>query len=221
MIRKLMLIQILFALAFKVQAQDLKSEQLDIITRNILSYHFRYALNYDLNLKSDKVIEDGNYFFNNLWPKEGQNLKLDILASSLQYPLEGFAVYKIMKRGFQIGNDSVRISMKLTSFQADDVYLLAVDTHNKELKFISGNFFQSSIQDDFDLNIELPETFIEYLAYRTFNWSTEKIRYNRTKKDILIFNAYSQYLKGEIQIVVDRSDFDQVRVQTRKKRVTY
>ena len=221
MIRSLIFILIFFALVFELQAQNLKSEQIDMITKNILSYHFRYALNYDLNLKSDKVLQGDDYFFNELWPREDQNLKLDILSTEFKYPLEAITVFEIRKRGFQIGNDSVRISMKLTSFQADDVYLVAVDPSSKDLRFISGNFFQSSIKDDFDLNIELPETFIEYLAYRTFNWSTEKIRYKKTKKDILIFNAYSQYLKGEIQIEVDKSDFDQVSVQERKKRVTY
>ena len=219
MIRILLLIQILFA--FKVQSQDLNSEQLDVITRNILSYHFRYALNYDLNLKSDQLIQNGDYFFDELWPGDDQNLKLDVAPSKLQYPIKGVVIYELTKKGFQIGTDSIRISKKLTSFEADDIYLVAIDVSDKELKFISGNFFQSSIQDDFILNIKQPETFINYLTYRTFNWSTENIEYRNTKKGTLIFTAYSQYLKEYIRIEVDEADFDKVKVLRQKKKVTY
>jgi len=209
------------AIFFELQGQNLSEQELDVITRNILSYHFRYALNYDLNLKSDKVLQGNNYFFNDLWPKENQKLRLDVLQSELKYPVGAFNIFTIKKRNFQIGNDSISISKNLTSLVADDIYLIAFDSLNQNVKFISGNFFLSSIQSDFDLHIANPKSFINYLMLRTFNWSLENIEFMRIKKGKLEFKGFSKYLKENVHIEVDAKDFDQVRVCQLYMKITY
>jgi hypothetical protein len=205
----------------ELRAQELNSQQLDFISRNILSYHFREALNHEINLKSDRILADTRYFFDELWPKENQDLKLDVFVNSLVYPVNEFKLYTINKKGFQIGNDSIRIYRTLSSFQADEIYLVAYNPSNGKLKFISGNFFQSSIESDFNLDIGKPSTFNEYLILRTYNWGAKDIEFYCKKKKKLIFKAYSQYLKDKIFIEVDRANLDQVNVKPIKISVIY
>lgn len=202
-------------------AQNLGQNDLMIIEKNILSYHFRYALNYDLNLKSDFLLNNEPFFFNELWPKENQNLKLNVKESSFIYPKKGYVLYEITKRGYQIGNDSLRVSKKLSSFLADDSYLVAKALTGNDLKFISGNFFQSSIKNDFSLNPKNTETFYDFLKFRLFNWSLENIEYIRGKRNKLIFTARSISLKQKILIEVNKYDYDQVEVHLTKRETTY
>lgn len=220
-IRVLLFINGFLAVFIELHGQNLDEHQLDVITKNILSYHIRYALNYDLNLKSDNVLQGSNYFFNELWPKGNQNLKFEVLTCKIKYPLKAINVFIIKKRDFQIGNDSIRISKRLTSFQADDIYLVGLDLMNHSLKFISGNFFHSSIYSDFDLHIDRPETFIDYLLLRTYNWSIEKIEFKRIKNGKLVFKGFSKFLKENVHILVDLTDFDEVKVTQLKRKITY
>lgn len=220
-ISQILLANIILFFSCNLEAQELGSYELDVISKNIVSYHFRFALNHDLDLKSNNILDGEALFFEKLWVDESQDLKLEYFKSTLSYPLQDFELFEVKKRRFQIGNDSTRISYKLSSLQADEIYLVAMNTVNGKMKFISGNFFLSSIQKDFNLNFEKKESFKEYIKLRTYNWSTDKIKYKKSRKGKMIFSAYSAYLKDDIFIKVDKNDFENIQVHQKRKKITY
>lgn len=215
-INLILLVNILF-LSHNVSAQNIDDKKLDIISKNIMSFHFRFALDYDLDLRSDKVLSGKFLFFEKLWLDKDKDLKLKYFYSELTYPLNDFRLFEIRKRRFQIGNDSTRISYQLSSLKADEIYLVAINTKNDEIKFISGNFFLSSIKEDFDLNIENKESFNYYVKVRTHNWLTDNIKYEKTRKGKIIFNAYSKFLGRAIFVKIDKNDFDNIEVVPSRK----
>jgi hypothetical protein len=205
-----------------VNAQVLNKSVENAIVKNIVSYHFRYALEFDLNLSSDGILlSDNKMFFTELWPTNENVLKISISESDLYYPKSNYKIYSIFKRGFQIGNDSVSTYRILSSFSADDKYLIAYDEESDRIKFLSGNFFKSLISGDFDLALQRPDSFYDYLKIRSYNLECKDIKFKQFKKNEVYFSAYSESLKENVLLIVGKKDFDSVSFKTLKGKVIY
>lgn len=217
-----------FLLAFSfcalttANAQVLDNQVESVIVKNIVSFHFRYALEYDLNLNSaGMLLSDDKLFFTELWPTKESTLKIEVSETNLTYPNLNYKIYSILKKGFRIGNDSISTFRVLSSLAADDCYLVAYYKEKSKIKFLSGNFFKSLISGDFDLTIQRPESFYDYLKIRFYNFRCTDIKFKYIKKDKVYFSAYSQSLKEDVLLMVGKENFDLVSAKTSKGKVTY
>lgn len=182
------------------------------ISKNIIFYHLRYSKDYELNIKPNGILPNSRNFVANLWSLADSDLEFEIFKSSLTYPKSGMVLFEINKVGFAIRNVSSTIYYSFRSFNADNKYLVLIDTVSNQILYISGNFFKSSISSHFRLDISHPESFYEYIKLRTFNWSTSDFSFNRLDKDKLVFNAFSNLMKKSILVEVARNNFDNVSV---------
>jgi len=82
-----------------------------------------------------------------------------------------------------------------------------------ELIFISGNVFKTGIAQDFRLDVEKPESFCPFLAYKLFNYQIEKPEFVKKSKKLLLFKAFSAVAGEAIFIKVDATDFDSIQVK--------
>jgi len=182
------------------------------ISKNIIFYHLRYSEDYELNIKPNGILPHSRNFIADLWSLDECHLEFEMIKSSLTYPKSGMVLFEINKLGFGIRNDSTTIYYTFRSFNADDKYLVLLDTLNNQILYLSGNFFKSNISSHFRLDISHPESFYEYIKLRTYNWSTSEFSFNRLYNDKLVFSAYSNLMKKSIFIEVARNNFDNVSV---------
>lgn len=201
----------------KSNCQGLENDLIDVITKNIICFHIRYSLNFDLGLKSNSVLENERYFFTRMWPDQGYKLSIKVDNSELVYPDNNFKIYELIKIGFQMHNDSIGKSWVSNSFLADDNYLVAFNALDRKLKFLCGNYFLSSISSDFKLIEKQPNSFISYLKIRANHWKPEYIQFYKYKKRSILFTAHSNLVNREILISVNRNDFDVVEINLKEK----
>ena len=121
-------------------AQVIDEMSKNLIIKNIISYHFRYAKRFELKLINNDVLEDKTHFFNDLWPTENNNLDIEVENININYPINQYNFYHIIKRGYRFLSDSTRGSFDFVSFSFDQDYLVAVSNINGYIKFLSGNF---------------------------------------------------------------------------------
>ncbi len=198
----------------RLNAQMLDSISETKIVHNILSFHYRFSLSYDLQLDGNDLLQsDEKLFFMDLWPTIGNKLKIRIEKSSISYPIKDYLIYSVYKKGFQMGNDSISSYRLLTSLLADEYYLIAHNMVSGKLKFLSGNFFKSTIASDFELDIKKPETFYDFLKIKFYNFNVNDIKFNFNKRDKMYFTAYSQLSKINIILIVDKRNFDAVSIK--------
>jgi len=80
-------------------------------------------------------------------------------------------------------------------FREDRMFLIGIDTTTTRIYngfnyiYISGNFYLNAIAKDFNLDINNPESFYEYLKFKTFNYQTENIRFLGKRRKYLMFEA--------------------------------
>jgi hypothetical protein len=111
----------------------------------------------------------------------------------------------------------------------DRMFLVGIDTTKryKKIKYISGNFYLHAIADDFKLDINNPDSFYEFLKFKTFKYQTEDITFLEKKDNELVFKAYripgyvgSEHIipgnavhKQLVHIVVDLDNIEDVKVR--------
>ena len=204
---------ILLFVGFDASGQSISEHSRMMISRNIMSYHYRFAMNYDLNLSSDGVLQNDDFFFEELWPTDEKPLDFDIVESELAYPEKGYAVYQIHKKGYGIGNDSVRIFTHLSSLKFDDDYLIALNKEEGKIKFISGNFFKSKIADDFDIDVSNIDSIVSYLRWRLYHTKPESIIYDGKKNGYLCFKVGIEGAKKKLVVDISETDFDDIKIR--------
>ncbi len=203
-----LIILVLILSPLLAKSQEIDEEQKSLVIRNIMSYHFRYAQQFELNLLNDNVFEGSSPFFERMWPSTLNTLELEVENSSIHYPSNKYRVYHIIKRGFTFSKDSTTTTYTNISLSFDRDYFVAINIENRRVKFISGNFFLSPIASDFPLDVTKPESFFNFLKIRYLNLGVADLKYHGQHNENLIYHAYSKLAKAKIVLTVDESNFD-------------
>lgn len=199
-----MLIIILF-IFFKGYAQSLEESEVKLIKNNILSYRIYY-------LSKNNVLE---YEFINscLLPQINWDLKIN-------YFIETNDMYKIFK-GYEIikiKNDNY------TYFKYEDENMISINNtgcgfvdyseniiiakKKNHILFISGMIFKDPISNFFDLRIESPVSFYDFISIKLDNYSIENIKFKKIKKGKLIFVGLIS--NSKVFIEIDKFNFDKI-----------
>ncbi len=197
-------------------AQTVEPKLKDMAVSNLISYHIRYALEYDLGIEDQYLARNENYFFDKLLSCE-RELMVELRKTELTYPIEGYNLYHFWKRGFRFKRNDSIVSYSMSSLYYDDDYLVAYNSSSDDIKFISGNFFKTKVSNDFNLDKKKPNSFIKYIQMKFFNVRPVDIAYTKTKKGRMLFSAKSQLDGRYITFIVSMQDFDDITIQYAKK----
>lgn len=207
---KISLIIAISIVSINLQAQVLPDSISSLVSKNIISFHFRYALDYDLFVKKDLLLTE-KHFFEDFWVGSNKKLNLEQKKIELKYPVLEFNLFQVWKKHFQFSNDSITRQIIVSSLPYDELYLVAIG--NKTIKFISGNFFKTRIAEDFNLNEKVPDSFTAYLSLKYYNIKPVYIRYKRKFNNKIYYLTKSGLDGNEFIISVDTRDYDLTQIE--------
>lgn len=194
----------------------------DKVAKNILAYHIRNGLDTEIGV-DDGLMKKEDYIYR-LVPMQDHELELYITRdTSVTYPVSKYDLYKIEKSGFsfKVSNDLSISTNMFHSFLADIYYLVAYNNVDKQLKYISGNMFLSPIADDFNLDVNQPNSFKSYLLLRYYNYKLTNLSFLKKKKGSFIFTAYSNQVRAKVKIFVDSKNIDKTKIRLTERRIVY
>lgn len=155
-----------------------------------------------------------NTFPDNVFPYCGCKFELDIEKLEIEYPDTSITLYSIIKQREEYICDTADIYPYYNPYYIYDHYfLVGVSPKGFVEYFISGTFYLHSIKDDFPLDIEIPESFYNYIKLKTFSWQTEEIIFLEKRENELVFRAYSNILLKIIYVIIKKDDLDTVYVK--------
>ena len=128
--------------------------------------------------------------------KKSRNYKIE--KSNVIYPKGNIELYSVEDTQSYTFSDGVPFSFLISTRK-----LIGINKLNDGLLFISGSFYKTQIAEDFELNSSIPESFIEFLKLKLYNYNIEQIKFIKEKKDFLYFRAYSNVLNVDILIKVN------------------
>jgi len=180
--KKIVTIILLF-FAFGLYAQERFIK--DNVSQNIMFYNIcksNYIERVKEHIKNQTV---GNRFYSDYFiPPKGTELKLDVYrCEDIQYPVEGYSIYGIKKEGYFYFNDSIMYKRDCIDcyFYYDNFFLVAYNAEREKILFLSGNFFIDSIEDDFEFDINNPQTFYNYLRIKCFRYQIDGFEFVKKK----------------------------------------
>jgi len=190
-----------------------------------------------------ETINKGNYidFYSSL-PDNGYILILDSINKlDLKYPKENYILYSIIKKGWDYRNYYCEEVVKWVSTRAnyycdtiknlgisEDInirgnrnsnrsYLIAYNPITKDIKYISGSFFLHQISQDFNLSIDNPDSFLDYIKYKLYFLNIKSIElHKKTKRKIIFKLTYKPYHKDYYYCYVElnKKDFEFLKITT-------
>ena len=84
-------------------------------------------------------------------------------------------------------------------FYYDNFFLVAYNAEREKILFLSGNFFIDSIEDDFEFDINNPQTLYNYLRIKCFRYQIDDFEFVKKKgHDYLFYGNSSLYKKRYI-----------------------
>ncbi|MGN7819740.1 hypothetical protein ACTJJB_06390 [Chitinophaga sp. 22536] len=190
-----------------------------LVLQNIISYHIRYAVEGDLSVGSDGMLNPfSKSIFQKLMPVDGQ-LETEITPynGALLYPDRDYQLFAVHLPGFKtIHPNGMSTTVRLHAFRFDDDYLIAYNRKNTTIKYISGNFFKSPVTRDFELDINRPESFFPYLELRCYSMQPGHISFLRKDEKGLYFNVYTNFLNIDVEVFVSYDNHEKVNVTDRR-----
>jgi len=189
------------------------------VYKNIAAYNIRYGSNWFNGLSfNDRLRYEIGSPYDMLMPDYGYKIKMDIEKLDSFYPNPRYHLYKIYLKDFSwVPDDPKRGEISSHYIISTDNFLIALNEGNGDIKYISGQFFQSFIWDDFHLDIKDPLTFIYYLTLRSFNVGGGNIKFKKKTHKQLIFDGYSNIFKKPIIITVDKKEIDPYHITVKAK----
>ncbi|HWW41537.1 hypothetical protein [Pedobacter sp.] len=190
-----------------MNAQSVKVKEFvyNLTYKNIAAYNIKYAsfsnngIYFDNQLKSSS-----DFFFDKLLPDGGSKMDLDIEAvKELFYPLSNYLLFSVSTKGLRFYNQATGMSRVFKGPHIGRKYLVAVDTLTSEIKFLSGLFFNNLIVKDFNLYPDIPDSYLQFLKIKGFQWSIDDIKFSRKKSGKLYFNCYSELYHKNATVILD------------------
>lgn len=181
------------------------------VVKNILYYE---ANNNSTILDSIFVSSPYAYssFFRYL-PDKDYYLDIKITPIDFKIPDTNFEIYSVFN-DFTYQNYFEDKQLQLASNNGiQRKYYLVGQRNTYEIIFISGDFYLSKIAHFFNLNLNYPEHFTEFLRLKTYEYLCDNIEYLKTTKNNLVFTAYSKRYNSEVIILVNKNCFDKIEIE--------
>jgi hypothetical protein len=180
--------------------------------KNVAAYNIRFASYANNGAIYTPVLNDGNPFYDPFLPDTDWKLQMQIEKIDWEYPIKGFELYKVFMDGFRYTQDSTGNAKRIFSVWTDKYFLIALNKQTEDIKFISGQFFINAISDDFKVDKNNPNSFLEYLKFRIFRYQVKDIKFIKKKGNRYYYNAYSDSLMRSVKIVINLNDLEEPRV---------
>lgn len=207
---------VVLAISNNCQAQNDTSKVKDYIYdktyKNIAAFFIKYHLERKTDFQNDGFLNQNTskYFFDECLPDLGAKLDMEIIKLDWDYPIGGYTIYQIKINGLSFSNAKTGKSETIHSYDGPidnppgNNFLLCINKRGA-IKFISGSYFLNDVSDDFKLNKNSPESYLKYLAYRTFQYQTNNIHFFKKSNQELYFAAYSDMFQQNVLIVVNEN----------------
>lgn len=200
------------------QVQDVNSYLSNQVYKNIAAYNIRYCSFSFNHIHFNKhFFSNSDFFYNYFLADYGFKMEMKINKIDLPYPIDHFHLYEITTDGFRFLKDSGNIAIGSIGPISTDTYLLALNENNGDIKFISGQYFKSSISQDFKININEPNSLILYITMRAYVIKPLNIVFVKKRHRKLIYTAYSEIYKKNAVIKVPKKNIEDIVISIKKK----
>ena len=192
------------------ETDDLSPKLLRDLENSMTAYRFHFGI-YPSQcsfepLSQLRMLGEGEHYDIEIYPNTdfsypGEDIELlSIYVNSyLSKPEPGFTRKIIYSHGYRRKNQ----------------ILIGVSKSAPEkLLFISGAIFKNCIQQDFDLNVEKPDSFKLFIKLKLFNYDVKDIKFVKKNKKNIFFEAISKNFIEKIIIKIDRNNFDYIQVKS-------
>jgi hypothetical protein len=98
-------------------------------------------------------------------------------------------------------------------FKLSRLSLIAINDKN-EILYLGGNFYKTSIANKFNLSITNSSSFSDFLRIKLYNYKIDNFIIIKRNKKSLFFKGFSNLLLRDITVIVDRSNFDNIIIET-------
>lgn len=179
------------------------------VYKNIISYNI-YNASYNFNgINVNESLKPGQPNpFDGLIADFGYKLNLGFKKLDWQYPNKEYNIYDVTLDAL-IFEDSVNnLKIRANGPIINKHFLIGIRRRDKNILFISGQFFKHEIAEDFQITIKKPESLIEFLKYKTFQYQMEDIHFLKNKRNELWFKGYSASIGKNLIIKVPKRHVD-------------
>jgi hypothetical protein len=181
--------------------QDVNSYLSNQVYKNIAAFNIRYCSFAFNHIDVDKYFwSNSDFFYNYFMADYGFKMEMKIKKINLVYPNERFQLYEILTNGFTFLADSGNIARGSIGPISTDIYLLALNETNGDIKFISGQYFKSAISQDFKINTNEPNSLILYITMRAYVIKPQNIAFVKKRHRALIYTAFSEIYNKKVVI---------------------
>ena len=187
---QLILVNLLFLTA-KSQDFQLEKQYVDDIRKNMDSYSQHFIPSYS---RYEYPIDIGE---SELYKYPNENIQL-------------FYVENKIKKSFS------HMHSEPYDYLLSKRILIGFDKKANSIIYISGDILKNNIANEFNLDVEKPETFNRFLELKLYNFWITNIRFKESTETYLLFQARSNTVKDDVLIKVNRLDFDLLQVKTLK-----
>ena len=198
--------------------QDVNSYLSNQVYKNIAAFNIRYCSFGFNHINVDKYFwSNSDFFYNYFMADYGFKMEMKIKKINLVYPNERFHLYEILTNGFTFLADSGNIARGSIGPISTDIYLLALNETNGDIKFISGKYFKSAIAEDFKPNIKEPNTLVSYVKMRAYVVKASDIVFVKKKHLALIYTAFSEIYNKKVVIKLSIKNIEDVAISSKNK----
>jgi len=178
---------------------------------NIQGYELKKALDESESLKTSLIIDK----------IEGLDLQCQLsyveLPVDLQYPSNEIKLFGFRRNGLLCGE--IIKTKTISDGRNYNIFLIGIDTASKEtdnlIKYISGQMFLDNISIDFELDENIPSTYIDYIKLKMFDLQVDQLKFLKGNQGKLIYQAYSNFEKKKLTLSVDTKSLNKkIRIET-------
>lgn len=197
--------------------QDIDIYLYNTVYKNIAAYNITYAsVRLNGTIKIIPFRSNANQFYNAFLTDYGYKMKMEVEKLDWQYPDKRYQLYKIFIDRFEHDSPNDTTVVNFYGRFTTKLFLIALNPSNGDVKFISGQFFTSTITEDFQLNRSDPNTFLEFLKFKTFRYQINNIEFLNKKHKALFFKGYSMEYDKLVKIKVAIKDTESFVIQPYK-----
>lgn len=132
-----------------------------------------------------------------------------------------FNIGKGLWKFYKITNDNFRYSngknalIQISTHGLPEFYKLSrislIATNEKnDLIYLGGNFFETSIANEYDLSSKNIQSYNSFLQLKLYHYNLQSIKYIRKNKTDFIFEGFSNSISRNIIIRVNRINPDEI-----------
>ncbi len=187
------------------------------LKKNVLAYRIRTDF---------KLVEHGDNSTRiktellRLFPEKGEDLLLDVSNIPLRYPNPNIDLFEVTNFNYEfsrigsdgeieiVNNSKEYFDSKPKVDQLSRRMLIGINRKEKSIIYVSGYFYLTKISNDFDLDMNNPDSFIQFLRLKLFNYNMNDFSFVKQRKKYLLYKGYSKATSANYYIRVNKNDFD-------------